>query len=293
MFVQSNTIKAIKSYFKERLKDFYSESEIKIISNQSISMRLNLSRAELMLGDEMRLSESDLLYFRSVVIRLLQNEPMQYVLGDTVFFDLVIKCDKRALIPRPETEELVDWIVSDYKNQSELKVLDLCTGSGCIALALSSKMSQSEIFAVDLSPEALDLAKENANQLNLNVHFSMLDVLGHFDNTSFESSSFDIWVANPPYIPMNERELMHLNVLDFEPSMALFVENNEALIFYKAIAEKALLYLKPNGNLYFELNENFADETFKLIVQLGFENCELKLDLQGKKRMLKANKKGY
>lgn len=291
MFVQSNTIKAIKSYFQERLQNMFSVSEIKLIVNQAISSRLNLSTADLILADEMRLSESDLLYLRSIVKRLQENEPMQYVFGNTVFYDLLIKCDQRALIPRPETEELVDWIVNDPSSKKANKILDLCTGTGCIALALKNQFSETKIQALDFSNGALRLARENATALHLEIEFYEIDVLNQFPDFIFEPNSYDIWVSNPPYIPLSEKALMHANVLDFEPEMALFVENEEALIFYKEIALKALAYLKSGGSLYFELNENFADQTSKLIFDLGFDAVEIKLDLQGKKRMLKAIKK--
>ena len=291
MFVQSNTIKAIKSYFREKLQNMFSVSEIKLIVNQAICSRLNLTKADLILADEMRLSESDLLYFRSIVKRLQEHEPMQYVFGDTVFYDLEIKCDQRALIPRPETEELVDWIVQDFSSMKVDKILDLCTGSGCIALALKNQFSETKIQALEFSSEALALAKENAEALNLEIELIEMDVFAEFSDFNFELNSYDVWVSNPPYIPLVEKTLMDTNVLDFEPEMALFVEDDQALIFYKEIALKALKYLKSGGSLYFELNENFADETSKLISDLGFIAIEIKLDLQGKKRMLKAIKK--
>ncbi len=291
MFVQSNTIKAIKSYFREKLQNMFSVSEIKLIVNQAICSRLNLTKADLILADEMRLSESDLLYFRSIVKRLQEHEPMQYVFGDTVFYDLEIKCDQRALIPRPETEELVDWIVQDFSSMKVDKILDLCTGSGCIALALKNQFSETKIQALEFSSEALALAKENAEALNLEIELIEMDVFAEFSDFNFELNSYDVWVSNPPYIPLVEKTLMDTNVLDFEPEMALFVEDDQALIFYKEIALKALKYLKSGGSLYFELNENFADETSNLISDLGFAAIEIKLDLQGKKRMLKAIKK--
>jgi len=291
MFVQSNTIKAIKRYFKEKLETLFSDSEIKLIVNQAICSRLNLTKADLILADEMRLSESDLLYFRSVVKRLQENEPMQYVFGETVFYDLEIKCDQRALIPRPETEELVDWIIQDFNSRKMDKILDLCTGSGCIALALKNQFSETKIQALEFSSEAITLARENAEALNLEIELIEMDVFAEFTDFNFEPNSYDVWVSNPPYIPLAEKALMHSNVLDFEPEIALFVANDQALIFYKEIAFKAFKYLKSGGSLYFELNENFADETSKVIFDLGFEAIEIKLDLQGKKRMLKAIKK--
>lgn len=290
MFVQSNTIRVVKSYFKERLNGLFSDSEIKFIANQSIALRLNLKPSEVLLADEQRLSESDLLYFRSIVKRLQNNEPLQYILGDTIFYDLTIKCDKRALIPRPETEELVDWIVTDHVHSSIENIWDVCTGTGCIAFALKSKFPTTTIFGMDWSKDALELAEENKKQLQLEVEFLQLDALSNWEKLTFQPNSVDLIVSNPPYITTQEKEFMHPNVLEFEPEMALFVPNELPLLFYKAIAEKAHVFLKKGGSLYFELNENFANQTQELLVELGFDHVILKEDLQGKKRMLKALK---
>lgn len=290
MFVQSNTIRAIREYYKERLSGLLSESEIKQILHHALKVRLNLSQADLLLADENRLSESDLLYFRSIVKRLQANEPIQYIFGDTLFADLLIKCDRRALIPRPETEELVDWILTEKPEGAMLKILDLCTGTGCIALALKNKLQAAEVHALDYSEDALALARENATSLKLDVKLHHLDAL-HLSESPFEKESFDIWVSNPPYIPEEEKSRMHANVLDFEPGMALFVANDDPLVFYRAIAQSALQYLKTGGMLYFEVHEDYAAQTLELIRGTGFTNCELKLDLQGKQRMLRAIKK--
>lgn len=290
MFVQSNTIRAAKSYFKERLSGLFSDSEIKFIANQSIALRLNMKPSEILLADDHRLSESDLLYLRSIVKRLQSNEPLQYILGDTIFYDLTIKCDSRALIPRPETEELVDWIVTDHLHQSIENVMDICTGTGCIAFALKSKFPTAAVFGIDWSKDALELAEENKQQLQLAIEFLQLDALSQWNDTLFQPNSVDLIVSNPPYITTQEKELMHPNVLEFEPEMALFVPNESPLLFYKAIAEKARVLLKDGGSLYFELNENFAVETQELLVELGFCRVIIKEDLQGKKRMLKALK---
>lgn len=285
MFVQSNTIRAVRSYYKERLSDLLSDSEIKQILNHALKVRLNLNTADLLLADDNRLSESDLLYFRSIVKRLQANEPIQYIYGDTEFAGLTILCDQRALIPRPETEELVEWAIQDA-GDPHLKMLDLCTGTGCIALAYKNHFPGSEVHALDFSADALSLAKENADKLNLDVQFHHLDAL-NLQNSGL--GQFDVWISNPPYIPEQEKSRMHANVLDFEPGMALFVSNDDPLLFYREIAKAALKFLKPGGKLYFELHEDYAEKTLQLISGLGFANCELKLDLQGKQRMLKAN----
>ncbi len=291
MFVSSNSIAEIKVYFKKQLSTMFSDSEIKQISNHALKTRLNLSQSELLLSDDIRLSESDLLYFRSIVKRLQANEPIQYIFGDTEFYGLTLKCDARALIPRPETEELVDWILSDLISTEQYEILDLCTGSGCIALALKSQLKNSIISAIDWSQDALDLTSENSQALKLDLNLQKIDALSDFNTWNLKPNSFDIWVSNPPYIPVKERHLMETNVLEFEPEMALFVEDDAALIFYENIGKAARLYLKSGGKLYFELNENYAEETKQLMDEIGFISVEIKVDLQGKKRMLKAIQK--
>ena len=288
MFVSSNSVVEIKAYFKKQLSPLFSDSEIKQISNHAIKARLNLSQADLILADDLRLSESDLLHFRSIVKRLQANEPIQYIFGDTEFYGLTMKCDSRALIPRPETEELVDWILADLKPAENYEVLDMCTGSGCIALALKSQLKNATVAAMDWSQDALDLTKENSQALKLDLNIQKLDALSDFNSWNLKPNSFDVWVSNPPYIPVKEKHLMESNVLDFEPEMALFVEDDSALIFYESIAKAARIFLKSGGALYYELNENYAEETKQLMEEIGFISVEIKVDLQGKKRMLKA-----
>ena len=290
MFVIQNTAEAVKAYFLERLISFYTEREITTFYKESLKKRLKLTDADFLLQIEIRLSESDLLYFRSIVKRLQNQEPFQYILGETYFYDLVIRCDERALIPRPETEELVEWICNSVDKNEKLEILDVCTGSGCIALALKSILKSSNVSATDISPVALALAKKNAMLLVLDINFLQDNALVE-DADLFDSNSLDLIVSNPPYIPMKEKDLMEKNVLDFEPHLALFVADETPLIFYKAIAEKALRLLKPDGCLFFELNESYAEQTKELILDLGFDEVEIKLDLQGKSRMLKAKKK--
>ena len=290
MFVIQNTAEAVKAYFLERLISFYTEREITTFYKESLKKRLKLTDADFLLQIEIRLSESDLLYFRSIVKRLQNQEPFQYILGETYFYDLVIRCDERALIPRPETEELVDWICSSVDKNQKLEILDICTGTGCIALALKSILTLSNVSAIDISLEAIALAKKNAMLLTLDIHFLQDNALVE-DTNLFESNSLDLIVSNPPYIPMKEKEIMEKNVLDFEPHLALFVADETPLIFYRAIAEKAIKLLKPNAWLFFELHESYAEQTKELILDVGFDEVEIKLDLQGKSRMLKAKKK--
>lgn len=290
MFVQTNNIKEIKKYFRKNLEELYSENEINLIIKESVIQRLGISSAEYLIADNQLLSESDLLFFRSIVKKIQSHEPFQYVIGNTEFFGLEFKTDRRALIPRPETEELVDWITHFFPKEISLNGMDLCTGSGCIAISLKSYFTNSGIKATDISEEALALAKENADVLNLPIETLRFDILNENSFAEFDNNSFDFWVSNPPYIPQKEKALMETKVLDFEPSIALFVSDEDPLLFYREIANKAIMYLKEKGMLFFELNENFADETTKLLEEIGFVNIELRKDLQGKDRMLKAQK---
>jgi release factor glutamine methyltransferase len=287
MFVQTNTIQAVKAYFTERLKTRFSENEIKHFFYESVVERLALSKTALLLNEPQLVSESDLLFFRSIVKRLLQNEPFQHIIGSTYFYDLKLKTDKRALVPRPETEELVDWVVTNQKENQPSKIADICSGSGCIALALKSVLPATEITAIELSDAALALGNENAKNLGLNIHFVQKDVFDSFDEFT---SDYAVWVTNPPYIPESDRAEMHENVLSFDPEMALFVPNEDPLLFYREIGKKALHHLKHQGVLYAEIHERFAAETHQLLKEIGFDSIEIKKDLQGKDRMIKAVK---
>jgi release factor glutamine methyltransferase len=221
------------------------------------------------------------------VKRLQENEPFQYILGEIEFYGLTIKCDKRALIPRPETEELVDWISG---NSNIEKVVDICSGSGCIALALKTVYKNASILGVDISEDANDLARQNAQLNQLDVTFETADALeiqADFWNTL---SDLDLIVSNPPYIPENEKGEMAANVLDFEPHLALFVENNSPIIFYERIADLAQQKLKSGGLLYFELHHFYSAEVITHLEKIGFQQIEVRKDLQGKNRMLKAVK---
>lgn len=293
MFVQTNTIKSIRSYLKDRLKDRFSENEIKIIGNEAICQRLGLMTSEIIGINDQLLSESDLLYFRSIVKRLLDNEPFQYVIGNAHFYGLELKCDKRGLIPRPETEELVGWVKEILPHLFKGSIVDLCTGSACIALALKSQFLEATVVGVDVSKTALDLARENSERTELEIYLNCFDALDKEAYQSLDlmnSDGFDCWVSNPPYIPVDEKAWMSENVLKHEPHLALFVSNEDPLIFYRIISEMAIKYLKSGGLLFFEIHENLSVQVMDLLRINGFVNIELRKDLQGKSRMLKAEK---
>jgi release factor glutamine methyltransferase len=286
MFVSDNSIQALMKYFQSELSSNFSEREIKFITKLSILERFELNENQYILSNTLRLSESDLLYFRQIVKRLQKNEPLQYIMGSTFFYGLKLNSDARALIPRPETEELVDWI-KETVLPGNYKILDLCAGSGCIALALKSHFNTSEILGLDLSNDAINLAKENANLTGLNVDFLVVDVLED-DLTTF--NNFDIWVSNPPYIPNKDKFVMNENVLNFEPHIALFVADENPLLFYQKIGEKAMVNLLAEGFLFFEIHEAFDNAVCELLKAQGFVNIQLRKDLQGKPRMIRAQK---
>lgn len=286
MFVSSNTIDAISVYLKNGLKDLFSEREVKIIIQELILKRFNWTKTDLISNKDNRLSESDLLFFRGCLKRLQANEPLQYVIGSTFFYDLEIKTDKRALIPRPETEELVDWVVKTFQSKQDVKILDLCSGSGCIALAIKSQLNKAIVSGIDLSIEAISLANENAKLLELNVEFYEGDVLGGL--AELTSKSYDCWVSNPPYIPESDKIEMAENVLKYEPGLALFVDNHLPIVFYERIAENGLKFINKEGSLFFEIHERFGKEVVEMLQSKGYLDVELKKDLQGKYRMVRA-----
>lgn len=288
MFVSSNRLSDIKSYYHSKLATLFSENEINLMVKHLSLKRLNISSFDYLSSTPILLSESDLLYFNFALKRLLKNEPFQYILGDVEFYGLELNCDARALIPRPETEELVDWIIETLDPKSYLEIVDLCSGSGCIALALKSKLPNSEIIAAELSEDAIELIEENCIKTNLLVIPRKMNVLNADEYINFDANSFDCWVSNPPYIPNKEKALMANNVLDFEPHMALFVEDSDPLVFYREIAIQAKQYLKQNGYLFFEIHENLSDEMIEMLKSQGFVNIELRKDLQEKARMIRA-----
>ena len=249
-----------------------------------------LSTAQLLAERDIRLSEEQQRWMDGAICRLENNEPLQHVLGYCEFYGRKFKCDSRALVPRPETEELVDWIVSNWSTvngqQSTVKILDIGTGTGCIALSLAKELKGAEVTAVDISTEALSLARENAEILEArDVRFVECDILR--DCTGIKGS-YNVIVSNPPYVRECEKVDMEANVLDYDPHTALFVSNDDPLVFYRAIAEFALENLAPNGALYFEINQYLSRETCDLLISLGYKNVTLKEDINRNARMVKA-----
>jgi release factor glutamine methyltransferase len=219
---------------------------------------------------------------------LSNSVPFQYLIGETDFYGLTISCDSRALIPRPETEELVAWIVETETKPK--RILDCCTGSGCIALALKSVYTESMVQALDFSKDALMLSAENAKKLDLNIELIQEDVLNFSQEFLADATDYDVIVSNPPYIPEQEKVTMSAHVLEHEPSMALFVDDEDPILFYKELIKFAEHGLMKGGYLFFELHELFGNDVRDYLQLFGFENIEIRKDLQGKSRMLKAQK---
>jgi release factor glutamine methyltransferase len=229
--------------------------------------------------------------FNQIIEELDTNRPLQYILGETVFRDCRILCEPAALIPRPETEELVELVLQTTDKFNSPKILDVCTGTGCIAIAIQQERPASIVLGLDKFDEVITLAKRNNVLNNMSVNFSTANVLKTEEIQKYEDGSYDVWISNPPYIPMRDKELMETNVLMFEPEAALFVSNEDPLLFYRVIAQSAQKGLKSGGFLFYEIHEDFGQETIDLLTQEKFENIQLHADLQGKNRMISAMKK--
>lgn len=276
-----------KNQFTSELKEFYPETEILSFFNILIEFKLNLSRIEIALQPNTEIIESDLEFLTKALNDLKKQIPIQYIIGNTEFCGLTLNVNPHVLIPRPETEELVDWIIELTKYQklkTESKVLDIGTGSGCIPISLAKNLPNAIISAIDISSEALNTAKENAKLNKVSINFIEKDIL----NTTDLPELYDIIVSNPPYVRELEKSEMHKNVLDHEPHLALFVDDNNPLLFYTKIADLAKNHLCKNGILFFEINQYLGKKTVELLSSKGFKNIELKKDMFGVDRMIKA-----
>jgi release factor glutamine methyltransferase len=279
-------IKSLKSHFNKTLSELYPDTEIQSFFNLLSEQILNMKRIDISQNLYSVVSGKKYDKFLKAIVGLKKHQPIQYILGDTEFYGLVFKVSPSVLIPRPETEELVDWIIKDSKEKQNISILDIGTGSGCIAVTLAKKLPNAKLFALDVSAEALKLAIINAETNEVEVEFIEADIL----DWDFGDLKFDIIVSNPPYVRELEKEAMSANVLNHEPHLALFVKDDDALLFYRTITDVANKILKPKGQLFFEINENLGEDTKQLLVDAGYENIELKQDVFDKNRMLKAIK---
>jgi release factor glutamine methyltransferase len=320
-------LKSYKTKFFQELSSLYDEKEIESFFYLILENFHQIKRIDLALNPQMRMNDKQLLHWESILSDLKKQKPIQYILGETEFYGLPFLVNENTLIPRPETEELVELIikqnskseippepkVNGAKLNSKLKILDIGTGSGCIAIALKKDLPNSEVFAIDISEEALETAKKNAQINQVEIHFIQADILkinnleqlpssnshlptsnSQLPTSNFQlptsnfqlPTTFDIIVSNPPYVRILEKQEINPNVLEYEPHLALFVEDDDAFIFYRKIAQLALKSLTPNGKLYFEINQYLGKETVELIESFGFKNVVLHKDIYGNDRMI-------
>lgn len=279
MRIPSNRIKDIKRFAINELKDIYSENEIKIMISQLISHFTSFDNIQQLISEDKTVLESDLLKLNFAIKDLKHNKPLQYIIGYSEFYNLRIGLRNKVLIPRGETEELVDLIIKENKDREGLKIVDLCTGSGAIALALKKNIPSANVWAVDNDINAINQARENSQTLGIDINILEQDIL----KQGFTTEKFDIIVSNPPYVMEKEKQLMKENVLNYEPHQALFVEDNNPLIFYKAIEKFSQTNLNPKGKVYLEINENLSKQTSDLF-KLG--SVEARKDINSKDRFV-------
>jgi release factor glutamine methyltransferase len=304
-------IKSLKTIFFTELQTIQEVSEIESFFFILTEFLHNLKRIDVSLHPDFEVSESDLERWKTIISELKTEKPIQYITGEAWFYGLRFEVNENTLIPRPETEELVEWIVESQKSKvksqkskvesqkskveylniqksNNLTILDIGTGSGCIPIALKKEIPSSFVSAIDISEKALEMARKNALDNQVEVNFILQDILTsqHLNLSTSQPLLFDIIVSNPPYVRNLEKQEIKKNVLDFEPHLALFVADSDALLFYRKIAQLALKSLSPNGKLFFEINQYLGEETVELLTKLGFKNIELRKDFVGNDRMI-------
>lgn len=277
------------AYINDSLKDLYPKSEIGSFTCLIMERVCNLQPHNLMFCKDKKLSGSEKERIQEIVMQLQNSVPIQYALGIADFYGLEFEVNPSVLIPRPETEELVELIIKDSEDK-EVKILDIGTGSGCIAIALGKYLKKSEVIAVDVSVTALDTARKNAKRAGVPVTFIHTDILSSEKSDMDIPFLFDIIVSNPPYVKESEKITMERNVLDYEPHLALFVSDNDPLLFYRHIAQFGKNKLKREGYLYFEINAQCGILTSDMLQEEGYRNIELIQDLSGNDRIIKAQR---
>jgi release factor glutamine methyltransferase len=284
MFVTKNTVSAIKEYFFNELDDLFHKTEVESFFYILCEHYLGYSKIEVSLSLDKSMSESELLKFHYAIKDLKKEKPVQLITGTQYFYENEFLVNEHTLIPRPETEELVDLIIKE-NTLFNGRLLDIGTGSGAIAISLDLKLPQSKVVAFDVSEEAITQATLNNKKLKSEVEFVHQDIL----NPTYSGELFDIIVSNPPYVLNSEKDLMNKNVLDYEPHLALFVKDNNPLVFYIKIIDFSMKNLKSGGKLYVEINENYGKETAELL-KSDFQFIEVIKDINGKDRMVKGTK---
>jgi len=281
-------LKQYKTHFFDSLKNIQDEQEIESFFFILTEYLHNIKRVDVALNPNFELSDAAIEKWNTILADLQKEKPIQYITGETWFYGLRFEVNENTLIPRPETEELVEWIIESQKSKvksQKFDILDIGTGTGCIPISLKANLPQANVSAIDVSEKALEVAKRNATSNKLEINFILTNILEAKDLNQY----FDVIVSNPPYVRNLEKQEIKKNVLDYEPHLALFVEDTDALLFYRKIAQLALKNLSPNGLLFFEINQYLGKETVELLENLGFKNIELKKDIYGNDRMIKCS----
>ncbi|PXY42476.1 peptide chain release factor N(5)-glutamine methyltransferase [Flavobacterium cheongpyeongense] len=281
-------IKQYRTQFIKELSLLYDAYEAESFFYLILENKHKLRQIDLALNHELAFSDADLDVWSVFLKELKKEVPVQYLLGKTNFFGLDFEVNQNVLIPRPETEELVEWIINENKHNDKLKklkILDIGTGSGCIAVSLAKNLPNAEVYAMDVSKKAINTAKKNA----LNNHVEITFILKNVLELEILKSDYDIIVSNPPYVRNLEKQEIKKNVLDYEPHLALFVDDNDALVFYQKITELAQKNLLENGQLYFEINQYLGKEMIELLEKMDFRDIELRKDIYDNDRMIKGN----
>jgi release factor glutamine methyltransferase len=291
-------LKQYKAHFFDALKNIHDAQEIESFFFILTEYLHNLKRVDVALQPDFELSETEIQKWNTILSDLQLEKPIQYITGEAWFYGLPFEVNENTLIPRPETEELVAWILNSPITQhpSPITILDIGTGTACIPISLKVNLPQVNVSAIDVSEQAIEVAKRNAKLNKVEINFIQTNILEVQDLSQLSVpnsqllTNFDIIVSNPPYVRNLEKQEIKKNVLDYEPHLALFVADTDALLFYRKIAQLALKNLAPNGLLFFEINQYLGNETVELLQNLGFKNIELKKDLYGKDRMIKCEK---
>ena len=287
MKVPSNRLKTVRDYYAGQLVPLYGSRESAQLVQLLIKHYFGFDKLQMALEPELRLSESELLQIHFAVKELLDSKPLQYVLGETEFYGRRFITKAGALIPRPETEQLIDLIIDKEKSRKPLSILDIGTGSGCLAVSLALEFTEARVTAYDISTEALDVARENAKLHEVAVEFIRADLL--VEKHLYEHQA-DLIVSNPPYVRQLEQALMRKNVTDWEPSLALFVPDDDPLLFYRALAQLAAERLNKGGSIWVEINEAFSNEVMTVFEQHRLSNTQCFKDFHDKDRFVRAGK---
>jgi release factor glutamine methyltransferase len=292
------TIRDVFTAYRHTLNSVYDANEIEALTLMVVNEISNLSKAQIKAFPEKEITIEQTERLNVILTRLQTGEPVQYILGNTEFYGLPFKVNPSVLIPRPETEELVEWVLTSVGScqLAVSNILDIGTGSGCIAISLKKNLPNVSVSAIDISSGAIETAKQNADLNEVKVDFIQANILNSkfkIQNSKISgqyNEKFEVIISNPPYVTLHDKAQMHTNVTNFEPHSALFVPEDDPLIFYKAIADFALNNLTDNGLLFLEINESLGNETVDLLQTKGFRNIELRKDMSDRDRMVKANR---